>query len=168
MRLLILEDWEPMASAMKELLEARGHDVVTIAGAQTLEPFVGLSPDGRSTLQVDLDTVRLALVDGQLFGKYTGARIVSALSARGIVCVGMSALQCFNDSMIDAGAVLAVNKAILLFAMIDRVFSPSRAVKNPAKEKVRLVKYGKNIEKDASRRQDVIQRADALVKKHGQ
>jgi len=116
--ILILEPGRKFGRAFKASLIISNHSVVDWAiGISSLEPLVGMFPNGRRTA-LDPSNYKLALIDHQPYGRVGGCNIVKTLTDLGITCIAISTEQALNDKMVAAGAKLGVPKHVLLAAML--------------------------------------------------
>lgn len=119
MKILLLEDFQPIALAFKALITAQGHDVVWLQSVESLNPFRGVDGSG-SQVTLELSQFQLALVDGQ-FDKspiQKGEEVAAQLLAQGVKVLGISSQNGPNQEMVRLGAVAAVNKAIAFVALV--------------------------------------------------
>lgn len=144
MRMLLVEDMAGFGLPIKKELEARGHTVTWIIGAQQLqtEKLIGILADKNASpmedswsgdltrlVEVDLSGFKLAFVDGGLIGPvHDGAAIIPTLVANRIVCVAISGGGAGNQSLLNAGARFGIPKELVLLALRTGGFSPSAAL----------------------------------------
>ncbi len=140
MRVLIVEDSELMGKGLEALLLSQGHQVLWIIGIRNVsgDRFVGISPDKRPCT-FDPNSFQVAFVDGQIYGiadettegkkpgelfcGNLGPDVVKALTARGVVCAGISTDPKLNAKMVENGAKLAHNKAAMFVALVNDLLS---------------------------------------------
>jgi CheY-like chemotaxis protein len=138
-KILIVEDWAPIAKAMKVLLEDEGHQVTWLVGANSHQItdggviLVGLTEGGKTEI-IDCRQYRVAFVDGQLEGNIQGPALVELLVQSKVTCCGMSTQSEINKEMLALGATMAFKKPVILAGLlsaklsITAVLSPSKAV----------------------------------------
>ncbi|MBS2011189.1 MAG: hypothetical protein JST01_29340 [Cyanobacteria bacterium SZAS TMP-1] len=143
---LVIEDWQPIARAIKALLEAAGHHVTWLVGANSFQTVAttgqtrggvilsGLTADGQ-TVEVDCRQYQAAFVDGQLEGKIEGPALVELLVASQVACCGMSTQSDMNKQMIALGAKLAAKKPVVFAALLSRRLSADSVI-NPTRTQV--------------------------------
>lgn len=124
MRVLVIEDEPLNAMCFEDALDAAGHQVTVIAGAQSAgDKLVGFGNDG--DLPLDLTAFDIAVVDGNLIGDMKGWEIVPILVAAGITCIGVSG-DC-NDKIVAAGAKAAFAKPFRLRLLTEAIENLSKA-----------------------------------------
>lgn len=119
MRILIIEDYGPIARAMQAALREQGHDVDWITGVRSFEPFVGIDAE-KQDIAVTPTTYDLVMCDGELFGKNHGPAVVKQLVSLGVVCVGISSQHPMNNEMVALGAVAGLLKPCAFAAIADQ------------------------------------------------
>jgi len=123
--ILVIEDWQPIARAIKALLEESGHQVTWLVGASSHQLtdggviLSGLTADGQ-TVEVDCRQYQTAFVDGQVEGNLQGPALVELLVASKVACCGMSTDSKINDEMTALGATLGAKKPVVLAALVSR------------------------------------------------
>ncbi|MCC7529533.1 MAG: hypothetical protein IT342_13500 [Candidatus Melainabacteria bacterium] len=133
MKILLIEDMAGFADPMRQQLEARGHEVTWIIGAESvgadrLKGILAGKDATPLTDQWDGDTGRLievvysdfalALVDGGLIGPVdSGGPIVAALTQAGVPAVGISGGGAGNPPLIAAGAIAGLPKEHVVLAI---------------------------------------------------
>jgi hypothetical protein len=135
MNILLIEDMAGLAIPMEKELQALGHSVTWIVGAQTVgtdyivgirasEGLEGLDADTWTEDQkdrlvlVDLATVDFALIDGGLIKPIDcGAVYARAISACGIPCVSITGAGAGAKFMSEAGCCAALSKEYVLLAL---------------------------------------------------
>jgi CheY-like chemotaxis protein len=126
--ILVIEDWQPIAKAIKALLEAAGHNVTWLVGATAHQItdggiiLTGLTAKGQ-TEQVDCRQFQIAFVDGQLEGNIQGPALVAMLVQSGVACCGMSTQTDMNKEMLALGATMAFKKPVILAGLLDAKFT---------------------------------------------
>ena len=123
MRILIVEDCDFMAKAIKAALESNGHQVTWVVGFQSVQPLVAI----RSNMQPQPLNARnfdVAFVDGQLEGKLEGPAVVLELTSKHVKCVGISSTVELNAAMLTSGATLAIQKVTSLAAVASDLLTP--------------------------------------------
>ena len=137
--ILVIEDWAPIAKAIKALLEGAGHTVTWLVGASAYQNtdggFIlsGLTADGQ-TVTIDCRQFQLAFVDGQLLGAIQGPELVNLLVHSNVVCLGMSTETRLNNEMMAVGATMAFKKPVVLAGLlsdklsVEAVFAPTRSI----------------------------------------
>jgi hypothetical protein len=137
-KILVIEDWQPIAKAIKALLEAAGHQVTWLVGAashQTTNGGVilsGLTAKGQIET-VDCREFQIAFVDGQLEGNIQGPALVELLTQSGVACCGMSTQSDMNKEMLALGATMAFKKPVILAGLLgakmtaDSVLHPTQS-----------------------------------------
>jgi DNA-binding response OmpR family regulator len=138
MRILIIEDFEPIAQAMQTALRDQGHDVDWIIGVRSFEPFLGIDSTKQNT-PVDQLSYDLVISDGDLFGPNQGPAIVQQLVSQGVACVGISSQPDFNDKMTGFGAVAGFLKATAFAAIVERTVD-MQAWRQPSQQTLDAVK----------------------------
>ncbi len=118
MRILIIEDFEPIALAMQSALRQQGYDVDWIIGVRSFEPFLGIDSK-KQNIAMDPSSYDLVFSDGDLFGPNNGIAIVEQLASRGVSCVGISSQPDFNDKMVSNGAIAGYLKAAAFAAFVE-------------------------------------------------
>jgi hypothetical protein len=119
MRILIIEDFEPIALAMQSALRQQGHDVDWVIGVRSLEPFVGIDSK-KQNIALTPSSYDLVISDGDLYGPNQGPTIVQQLVSQDVVCVGISSQPDFNEKMTGFGAVAAFLKASAFAAIVEK------------------------------------------------
>lgn len=158
MRILIIEDFEPIALAMQSALSDQGHDVDWIIGVRSFEPFFGID-SRKQNIPLNPSSYDLVLSDGDLFGPNNGIAIVEQLVASGVVCVGMSSQPTFNEKMTGAGAVAGFLKVSAFAAIIEQTVN-MQAWQQPSQQTLDAIKaYDNRLREDA----DLRRKLDALV-----
>jgi len=133
MKILLIEDMAGFADPIRQQLEARGHTVTWIIGANTVSAdrlqgiLVGndATPmndtwdgDASRLVEVVYSDFDLALSDGGLIGTVnSGAPIVNALSKFGIPCIGITGGGAGNRLLTENGAIAGVPKEFVLLAL---------------------------------------------------
>lgn len=141
MKILLIEDMAGFADPMRQQLEARGHEVTWIIGAESVgaDRLKGIlagkdaTPltdqwDGDSSrlIEVVYSNFELALVDGGLIGPVDhGDTIVKALAQAGIPAIGISGGGAGNPPLIEAGAVAGMPKEHVVLAIKEDVLVPA-------------------------------------------
>ena len=141
LNILIVEDWKPIARALKTLLEAAGHKVTWIVGAQSHSAtdgnsiIAGISAAGTiEAIDLTCSQFQLAFVDGQLEGNIQGPAMTKLLVEANVACCGMSTSTEINREMIDLGAANAAKKPVIFAAVlselvrVNALLKPSRTV----------------------------------------
>lgn len=143
MKILLIEDMAGFADPMRQQLEARGHQVTWIVGAEKLgtKRLKGIlagknrtpltdewDGDTSRLIEVVFNDFELALVDGGLIGPVdSGAKIVKALTKAGLPAIAITGAGAGNPLLIAAGAlaglpkefvVLAINADVLVLAQV--------------------------------------------------
>jgi hypothetical protein len=135
MNILLIEDMAGLAIPMEKELQALGHSVTWIVGAQTVgtdyivgirasEGLKGLERDTWTEDQqdrlvlVDLVTIDVAMIDGELIKPVSsGADYARALSACGIPCVSITGGNAGAKFMSEAGCCAALAKEYVLLGL---------------------------------------------------
>lgn len=141
MKILLIEDMAGFAVPMRQQLEARGHEVTWIIGAESVgaDRLKGIlaskdaAPltdqwDGESSRLVEVvySDFALALVDGGLIGPVdSGATIVKALAKAGVPAIGISGGGAGNPPLIEAGAITGLPKEHVVLALKEEVLVPA-------------------------------------------
>lgn len=118
MKVLIIEDFEPIALGMQKIFTDRGHQCDCIIGVRSFQPFIGVALD-KQDIAIDPSEYDVVLCDFELVGKIRGPAIVHDLTARGIPCVAMSSVDSCNDEMVANGALMGFFKLTVLAALIE-------------------------------------------------
>lgn len=118
MKVLIIEDFEPIALAIQKTLNERGHQADCLIGVRSFEPFIGIGLD-KQNIDIDPTSYDLVLCDGELYGPNHGDVVVQDLAARGLPCIAISSLETFNDKMVARGAKFGFWKVSAFAALID-------------------------------------------------
>jgi len=117
---LVVEDGVTALEMVTLFLETLGHYVVGILGVDAIDgdQLTGPTADGTKAV-VDLKTIQAAFLDYYfLGGRFNGKHMVTVLALHGITRVcGMSSDRAANQSMLAAGAPMAVRKRDLLDEM---------------------------------------------------
>jgi hypothetical protein len=137
MKILLIEDMAGFADPMRQQLEARGHEVTWIIGAESvgadrLKGILAGKDATPLTDQWDGDTSRLievvysdfalALVDGGLIGPVdSGGPIVAALTQAGVAAIGISGGGTGNPGLIAKGAIAGLPKEHVVLAIKEDV-----------------------------------------------
>jgi hypothetical protein len=117
---LIVEPGRKFGRAFKASLIFSNYTLVDwVIGISSLEPLVGILPNGRP-IALDPSTYKVALIDHQPYGRVGGCNIAKALKDLGITCLAISTERILNDKMVAAGAKLGVPKHVLLAAMLAK------------------------------------------------
>ncbi|GEM_PF-1700290 len=157
MKILLVEDMAGFGLPIKEELEASGHTVTWIIGAQRLQPdrITGIlasknarpmedswGGDPTRLIEIDLSGFELAFVDGGLIGPiHDGSAIVPTLVARGIVCCAITGGAAGNHLLLDAGAQFGMPKELVLLALRTGAFAPRAAVSHRKRAGQRLARW---------------------------
>ena len=152
MNILLIEDMAGFAVPMRQQLEARGHQVTWIIGAESIgaDRLKGILAskdaepmsdkwDGDSSLltEVVFGDFELALVDGGLIGPVdAGEPIVKALSQAGVPTVAISGGGAGNPVLIKSGAIVGMPKELVVLALKDEVLVPAEIAKNEDQERL--------------------------------
>lgn len=125
MKILIIEDAVEVARVFESVFVAAGHEVVCVVGFLGLSPPIAIGVD-KQPLPLDFSRFDFAFCDGQLEDKdgkvdkqIEGKDVVRRLVACNVTCFGMSTIGSFNDAMCEAGALLALNKVIMMMAVLS-------------------------------------------------
>jgi CheY-like chemotaxis protein len=136
--ILVIEDSQPFAKAIKALLEGAGHQVTWLTGANSYQItdggviLVGLTGEGK-TQDIDCRQYQVAFVDGQLEGNIQGPALVKLLVQSKVACCGMSTQSDMNEEMLTFGATMAYKKPVVVAGLIcaklsvSAVLSPTRS-----------------------------------------
>jgi len=141
--ILVIEDWQPIAQAIKALLEDAGHQVTWLVGASSHQLtdggviLSGLTADGQ-TVEVDCRQYQAAFVDGQVEGTLQGPALVELLVASKVPCCGMSTDSKLNVEMTALGAKLAAKKPVVLAALVSRRIS-AESVARPTRSQATML-----------------------------
>lgn len=122
MKVLIIEDAEFMALAIKDALSAQGHEVDWVIGVRSFSPFLGIG-EQKQNIELDPTAYDVVLCDGQLPGANQGPDIVANLAARGVKCIGMSSDWDLNNKMVQSGAAAASLKVCIFAAIAEAVLT---------------------------------------------
>ena len=163
MRILLVEDCDFMAKAIKAALESNGHQVTWVIGFETNQPLLAIDSDHQPQA-INARDFDIAFVDGQLEGKFEGPAIVEALSSRHIKCAGISSTNDLNDLMLAAGATMAMLKVTALGAIVENVLTPDFVQRPPRGIHVALESFGAHIRNNKELRYKL----DQLVKPYMQ
>lgn len=137
--ILVIEDFQPIAKALKALLEGAGHQVTWLVGANSHQItdggvlLLGLT-EGGLTQEIDCRQFQIAFVDGQLEGNIQGPALVELLVQSKVACCGISSQSELNSEMLALGATMAFKKPVVLAALVSEklsataVLSPTQAV----------------------------------------
>lgn len=152
MKILLIEDMAGFAGPMRQQLEARGHQVTWIIGAESVgaDRLKGILAskdaepmsdkwDGDSSRLIELvfGDFELALVDGGLIGPVDrGEPIVKALSQAGIPTVAISGGGAGNPVLIEAGAIVGMPKELVVVAINEGVLQPEDFAKDEDQERL--------------------------------
>lgn len=152
MKILLIEDMAGFAGPMRQQLEACGHQVTWIIGAESIgadrlkgilaskdaEPMSDKwDGDSSRLIEVVFGDFELALVDGGLIGPVdSGEPIVKALSQAGIPTVAISGGGAGNPVLIKAGAVVGMPKEFVVLALKDAVLVPEELAKDKDQERL--------------------------------
>lgn len=144
MKILIVEDAFCMAMVLRDVLIEAGHQVTCVTGFNSLQPVRAL---GFDKLESDLDVRQfdLAFCDGQLLGKFKGQDVVEMLTAQGVKAIGMSTAPDFNKAMVEKGAKLAANKAVIIASVFAGHLTLDEAVNPTATAAADLEAYVWNV-----------------------
>ena len=146
---LIVEDFQPMAKALKALLEGSGHQVTCVAGAQSYQVtdggviLVGLT-EGGQTEEVDCRQFQIAFVDGQLEGNMQGPAFVALLVQSKVACCGTSCQTDLNSEMLAQGATIAAKKPVVFCALLSQRLSADAVLAPTQVEKLQLADIESN------------------------
>jgi hypothetical protein len=152
MKILLIEDMAGFADPMRQQLEARGHEVTWIIGAESvgadrLKGILAGKDATPLTDQWDGDTSRLievvysdfalALVDGGLIGPVSsGGPIVTALTQAGVPAIGISGGGAGNPPLIEAGAIAGLPKEHVVLAIKEGVLDPAEVANDKDHERL--------------------------------
>jgi len=147
MKVLLIEDSPCFARPIKGALEAAGHAVTWIIGAERVEAHqvIGILPghdapptvdswdgDASRLVAVGLSDIDFALIDGGLAGPVKcGADIIPTLVDSGILCAGISGAGAANPLLTEAGARLALPKEYVVLALRAGVLNLPAASEQP-------------------------------------
>ncbi len=118
MKVLIIEDFEPIALAMQQTFTDRGHQCDCLIGVRSFQPFIGIGLD-KQNIVIDPSDYDVVLCDFELVGQIRGTTIVHDLAARGIPCIAMSSQESCNDEMVANGAIMGFFKLTVLAALVE-------------------------------------------------
>lgn len=152
MKILLIEDMAGFADPMRQQLEARGHEVTWIIGAESVgaDRLKGIlagkdatpmtdSWDGDSSrlIEVVYSDFALALVDGGLIGPVSsGAPIVKALTQAGVPAIGISGGGTGNPMLIAEGAIAGLPKEHVVLAIKGDVLVPAEVANDKDQERL--------------------------------
>ena len=106
LKILVVDDNRNCAVAVSRALADKNFDVTAVKSVSAINAGTFDAYDWRDQkVQVSLADFHVALVDGELPGRFRGWDLVPALVAAGVVCVPFSSSSDYNDRMIEAGAV---------------------------------------------------------------
>jgi CheY-like chemotaxis protein len=146
--ILIIEDFAPIAKAIKALLEGAGHRVTWLIGANSHQItdggviLVGLT-EGGPTQEVDCRQFQIAFVDGQLEGNIQGLALIPLLVQSKVACCGMSTQSDINQEMITLGATMAFKKPVIFAGLLSNKLSVN-AVPSPTKAQLSRLTFLQN------------------------
>jgi CheY-like chemotaxis protein len=141
--ILVIEDWKPIAKAIKALLERAGHQVTWLVGANSYQTtdggaiLAGLTGDGQ-TQEIDCRQFQVAFVDGQLEGNIQGPALIELLVQSKVACCGMSTQSDLNKVMCGLGATMAFKKPIILAGLLSDKLSVSDVISPTSTVQTRL------------------------------
>jgi hypothetical protein len=124
---LLIEDNLDMIDCMTLVLEDEGFAVKSIVGVRRplADEFIALLRNDNATglgdypcEEIDLSQYLVAIVDGQVIGKFMGWDIVPALREAGLICIGSSNDDGFNRRMREAGAQMSCDKGKFMSEMV--------------------------------------------------
>ena len=152
MNILLIEDMAGFAVPMRQQLEARGHQVTWIIGAESIgtdrlkgilaskdaEPMSDKwDGDSSRLIEVFFGDFELALVDGGLIGPVDkGEPIVKALSQAGLPAVAITGGGAGNPVLLAAGAIAGLPKEFVVLALKDNVLVPDEIAKDKDQERL--------------------------------
>jgi hypothetical protein len=148
---LIIEPGRKFGRAFKASLIFSNYSVVDwVIGIASLEPLVGILPNGRR-LALDPSAYQVALIDSQPYGRVQGCNIVKTLKGLGITCVGISTERPLNEKLVAFGAKLGVQKHVLLAAMLAKILTLDEIVNldDLTGVKQELETFGANLDETA-------------------
>ena len=127
MRILIIEDFRPIAKGFSELFAALGHEVFWVTGFHDVRDLVAITPDGQSKTIVPGD-FDIAFVDGEIEGgkDIDGVAVVARLVLDGLQCVGISTVADLNEKMRAAGAAVCAQKVVIFLAFVGESITPEQ------------------------------------------
>lgn len=152
MKILLIEDMAGFADPMRQQLEARGHEVTWIIGAESVgaDRLKGIlagkdaTPmsdqwDGDSSrlIEVVYSNFELALVDGGLIGPVkSGEPIVKALTHAGIPSIAITGGGAGTALLVAAGAVAGLPKELVVLAIKGDALVPAHVVSDTDQERL--------------------------------
>lgn len=158
MRILIIEDCEFMAEAMKLALSEQGHSVDWIIGVRNFAPFTGINAE-KQDVAADPSQYDIALCDGELFGDNEGPAIVEALVANNVPCLGMSSTRELNNKMVENGAGAGFLKVCLFAAIVEQTVNIMEAARQPSQQVIQQVtQFEQRIREDKELRRKLDER----------
>jgi len=152
MKILLIEDTAGFAVPIRQQLEARGHQVTWIVGAEKLgtKRLTGIltgknatplldewDGDASRLVEIVYSDFELALVDGGLIGPCdSGEKIVKALTKAGLPAVAITGGGTGNPLLTAAGARQGLPKELVVLAIKGDVLLPAEVVQDKDQERL--------------------------------
>jgi len=136
--ILLVEDTPFMGKAFKHVLEEQGEKVTWFTGIKKLQPFTGITNDGKE-LVIQPNKFKFAFVDGELTGsRHQGEHVVDALKSSNLTSFGTSTIRDINLAMRTNGAALTGEKPAVLTALVNRTLDLRLVTSAPAKVQLQM------------------------------